>query len=272
MKERSIKNINIIKKALKLPFIKYKKFLLVTFLFFIAELVQEYLLILEINEISFLYFISTIILSFLILGINVIIIYDAIGYNHGLPNISPKKSIMVGIEDFILESYYLMLSLVVSLICIIPTGIYNNFRQLDEFYHETFYRLQDETIIEFIGNIPVSILNNLDKTLPLAITIFTFIVIIILSFCTLNKIDHKNNKDCKYIDTFNPFNTIRIIKKIGLENYFIFIIMITVITIILAKVVHRLNYILYFGSLTSAFLEAFTLFFFLASFHYLYES
>ena len=88
--------------------------------------------------------------------------------------------------------------------------------------------------------------------------------------CTLGKIDMEINHNFK--QACNIKYILSLIKKIGILKYIEFLILVTIICVIVANIVYILNFSPIIGSFLSAFLEAYSLVFFLFSFAQLYPN
>lgn len=264
-----MRNRDIIKKALLFPIKKYKHFIVVTTLFFFLELSQEFLLHQTYDRyIVYLAFFVNLILPLIILGFNLQIIFHIIYQNRGLPKLSIKTSVKEAIKDTIIDSYYLGLTLLITALLSIPTGLYHDI--YDIYYHisELMIEVEGVTVIEIMASLPDMLLVNYLSSLTISTIIFLFTFIILFSFCSISKIDFEVNQSYKQI--FNTKRILKIIKKIGIIKYLGFLFLIIILSIIVANVLYNLNFTPIIGSILSAGLESFSLFFFIYSFALLY--
>ena len=264
-----MRNRDIIKKSLLFPIKKYKHFIVVSVLFLFLELSQEFLLYQTYDQYTiYMAFFVHFILPLFIVGFNLQIIFHIIHQNRGLPKLSIKTSVKEAIKDKIIDSYYFGLTLLITAILSIPTGIYHNI--YDVYFHltELMVEVEDVTVIEIMGALPEVLLENYLSSITISTIIFLVTFIILFSLCSISKIDFEVNQ--VYKQTFNTKRMIKIIKKIGIIKYLGFLFLTIVLSIILANIIYHLEFAPIVGSILSAGLEAFSLFFFIYSFALLY--
>ena len=264
-----MRNREIIKEALIFPVRKYKHFMLVTLLFLFVELLQELLIHYNYSEYTMvIILIVHTVLPLLVIGINLQIIYHIVNQNRGLPNISIKKSIKEATKDFIIESYYFGLTLAITAILSIPTGIYHNTYDVYFFLKELSMEVDEVNVIQVMGSLPDLVLNNYITSITISIIIFVVTFIILFSFCSISKIDFEIHQN--YKQSFNTKRMVKIIAKIGIIKYLGFLFLIIILCIIMANLLYLLNYAPFIGSIISSVMESFSLFFFIYSFTLLY--
>jgi len=262
-----MENTEIIKKSLLFPIKYYKHFIIGTLLFLASELIQEYVVHTHSDGNVLLAFIVFIILPLLALGINLQIIFHAIKENKGFPKLSLKKSLDESVKDVLLETYYLILTLVITVIFSALIGLFRNVFDISSYLSKLMITLEESSVIEMIGATPdIVLLNNIDA-IAVSLLIFLIVLTVMFTFCTIGKIDLETHHNFRQI--FDPRYIFGIIKKIGISKYLKFLILIIVTCIVLANIIYYLDF-KQLGSLLSALLEAFTLFFFLHAFALLY--
>lgn len=266
-----MRNRKIIKESLLFPFKKYKHFILVTALFLIMEFFSEFILHQHLNDdtITALY-IVTIILPLLVLGINLQIIFHIIEDNRGLPKISIKKSFKDATNDLIIEIYYLALTVIITLILSIPTGIFHNLYDIYREFSLLTDTLDERSVFEIVGLLPDYLVSNYINSLTISIIIFIITFTALFSLCTLSKIDLEVTHDLK--QSFNLKRIIKLVKKIGIIKYLGFLLLIIILSVITTHIIYHMEYVPILGSIISALLESFELFFFTYSFTQLYPS
>jgi len=264
-----MKNIDIIKESFLFPIKNYKYFAIAIILFLISEFSQEYFLHVKDSDISMIIMmILSLIIPLLALGISLQIIFHLLDKKRGKPDISLQESMKEALQDLILESYYFLLALIISAILAIPTGLFQKIDDIPTFMSDLMMATEGTSVFEIMGSLPdLTMLDTLDS-LKITLAIFIIIFVIMFSICTIAKIDLNINE--KYKQTFNVFHMLGIIKKIGISKYMGFLLLIVIISIFIANIIYLLNSSHIIGSIISAFLEAFTLFFFLHSFAKLY--
>ena len=265
-----MKNREIIKNSILFPIRNYKEFIIITLLFLLTELIQEHFPH-EINDAftTIPAFFVFIILPLLVLGINLQIIFHLIGENSGLPKLSFKKSLKEAFHDVLLESYYYILTILITVILAIPTGIFTHFVEISGQLNNISIEIEEMNVIQVIGSIPDLILYD-SQTLLLCLLIFIITLTIMFSMCTLGKIDIEKNHNFK--QALNIRYIFSLIKKIGILKYLEFILLIIIICVMVANIVFILNFSEMIGSIISSFLESLSLFFFLSSFAQLYPN
>lgn len=262
-------NKEIIKNSILFPIRNYKQFIIITALFLLSEIIQEHFLHQTYNDATIipLSFIL-IILPLLVLGINLQIIFHIIGKNKGLPNLSFKKSLKEAMHDFILEAYYFILTVLISIVLAIPAGVFNNIPGISTQLYNLMMEIEEMNVVEVIGALPNLMILEYSHTILIFLLIFIITLTVMFSMCTLGKIDMEVNH--KFSQAFNIKYILGLIKKIGVLKYLGFLALVSIMCTIVANIVFILNVSPMFGSLFSAFLEAFSLTFFLSSFAQLY--
>ena len=264
-----MKNKEIIKESLLFPIKNYKYFIIVTFLFLFSELLQEYLMHIKDSNISIIIaFILIVIIPLLVLGIGLQIIFHLLDKKMGAPKISFSESIKEALKDTILESYYFILSLLVTVILSIPTGLFSNLDDISIFMSNMITDTDGISVIEVMGSLPEMAILDAVNSIKICLIVFILSFVVFFSMCTISKIDLNINED--YKQSFNIIRMLKIIKKIGIIKYLEFLIFIIVISMVVANITFMLNFTPVVGSIISAFLESFSLFFFLHSFAKLY--
>lgn len=264
-----MKNREIIKNSILFPIRRYKEFALITLLFILVEIIQKYFQHQPYHDIAIIpSFLIFIILPLLVLGINLQIIFHIIGKKSGSPKLSLKKSLKEATHDVLLELYYYLLTILITIILVIPTGIFNNYHEIPAQLNNITIELEEINVIEIIGGLPNLTDLYYSHTIQICLIIFIVILTILFSMCTLGKIDMEINHNFK--QACNIKYILSLIKKIGILKYIEFLILVTIICVIVANIVYVLKSSPNIGSFLSAFLESFSLVFFLNSFAQLY--
>lgn len=264
-----MKNIEIIKESLLFPIRNYKYFIIVTILFLIAELSQEYFLHIRDSDISMsIMFILSIIIPLFALGISLEVIFHLLNKKTGAPKITFNESIKEAVTDTLLETYYFILALILSIILAIPTGLFQKIEDIPKFISDLMLSTEGTSVFEIMGALPDIAIVDTVESLKITLFIFVLMFILLFSICTISKIDLEKNKN--YKQSFNIMHMLKIIKQIGIIKYVEFLFLIMIFSIVIANIVFNLNDVHVIGSLISAVLEAFSLFFFLHSFAKLY--
>lgn len=264
-----MKNREIIKESLLFPIKNYKYFIIVTILFLISEFSREYLTHTHNSDISSnIMFIISFIIPLIVLGISLQIIFHLINKKKGAPRISFHETIKEALQDTILESYYLLLALIASTILTLPSGIIQKIDEIPTFMSDLLANTEETSVFEIIGSLPDMAMIDTYNNIKMIFIIFIIVFVIFFSICTISKIDLNENKD--YKQSFNIIRMLKIIKKIGIIKYMEFLLLIIIVSILIANIVFFLDMIVAIGSIFSAILESFSLFFFLHSFAKLY--
>ena len=100
----------IIKKAFYLPFKAYKGFILVTFLFFISEIITEMINRIEIVDLTMPILLIDPISGIIILGISIAVVYHYIDDSFDIRDVSITATAKAGFKDTFIESYYYILT------------------------------------------------------------------------------------------------------------------------------------------------------------------
>ena len=262
-----MKNADIIKQSLLFPIRYYKHFIIVALLFLISELIEEHITHAHADGNIILMFIA-VILPLIALGINLQIIFYAIKDNKGFPKISLKKSLDESVKDTILESYYLAITLIITIIISAIIGLLQGIFDISRYSSHIMVAFEDSSVIEIIGAAPNVFINNSTDIILTTLLIFIIMLTIMFSFCTISKIDLEVNHNFGQIFDFRYIW--RLIRKIGITKYLKFLVLVMILCIVIANIISFLNFKQVLGSLLSALLEAFTLFFFLYAFTQLY--
>ena len=219
-----MKKSEIIKNSILFPIRNYKQFIMVLVLFLLSELIQEHFLHHTSNDaLTMPIILIQIILPLFVLGINLQIIFHLIAKKGGSPNLSIKKSLKEAAHDYLLESYYFILTILITIILAIPTGIFNN---LSGSFHEINHvatEIGEMNVVEVIGALPDLMFLQYSSTLLICLLIFIITLTFMFSMCTLGKIDMEENHNFK--QAFNIKYIFGLIKKIGLLDYLGFLVL-----------------------------------------------
>lgn len=262
-------NKEIIKESFLFPIRNYKYFIIVTILFLIAELCQEFFLEMNDSDISMvIMFILSIIIPLLALGISLEVIFHLLNKKRGAPEISFNGAIKEALKDTLLESYYFILALIITVILSIPTGLFQKIEDIPSFISDLMISTEGISVFKIMGSLPDLAILDTVESLKITLAIFIIMFVILFSICTISKIDLEKHENFK--QSFNIIRMLNIIKKIGILKYSEFLLLIMIFSVLVANIIYILNDMHVIGSLISALLEAFTLFFFLHSFAKLY--
>ena len=265
-----MKNTEIIKNSILFPIRKYKEFTIITLLFLLSEIIQELVLHNSYNDITIIpVSFILILLPLFVLGINLQIIFHIIDDNRGLPKLSFKKSLKIAMQDYLLELYYLIFTIVITFILTIAIEIFNNPNAITALLNNIMIEIEASNVMEIIGSLP-GLMDLYSRTIMICLLIFVVTLTVMFSMCTLSKIDMEVNHNFK--QALNIIHMLNLIKKIGILKYLGFLALVIIICVIVANIVYILNFSPIIGSFLSAFLEAYSLVFFLFSFAQLYPN
>lgn len=260
---------DIIKNSFKFPLKNYKYFILVCLIFFIIEISDEYILHISVQDLSNILIFSKTIINFLMIGICLHYVLHCIDMKEGHPSIKIKNAFMHGIFDYILETYYMIWSLLLTAIGALFTGFYSNILNVLNYSTNLELDIETENIITVFGNVPIDVLNNFYISLFFTMIIFSVIFVLMYSFCTLSKVYYIETED--YKSALNPHNIYLIVKQIGFKRYFKFFLIVTLVLIGIIVIISLLNEHTFIGSVISCIIEGFMMFFFTCSFLLLYH-
>ncbi|MBQ6218141.1 MAG: hypothetical protein IJJ47_00260 [Methanosphaera sp.] len=151
-----MKNTEIIKNSILFPIRKYKEFTIITLLFLLSEIIQELVLHNSYNDITIIpVSFILILLPLFVLGINLQIIFHIIDDNRGLPKLSFKKSLKIAMQDYLLELYYLIFTIVITFILTIAIEIFNNPNAITALLNNIMIEIEASNVMEIIGSLPV---------------------------------------------------------------------------------------------------------------------
>ena len=185
-----------------------------------------------------------------------------------MPKISFKKSLKEATHDMLLESYYFILTILITILVAIPAGVFDNLPGISTQLYHLMMEIEEMNVVELIGALPDLLILDYSHNILIFLLIFLVTLTVMFSMCTLGKIDMEENH--KFIQAFNIKYILSLIKKIGILRYLGFLALVILMCVIVANIVFILNVSPIFGSFFSAFLEAFSLVFFLSSFAQLY--
>lgn len=260
--------IEIIKKSISLPYKAYKGFVLVTFLFFISEIVNEALKLENIDGLTLIKLCIGGIISIIILGISIAIVYHYIFDSFDIREVSFKSTAKIGFKDSLIEFYYYFLTLLSTTVICYALGIYHDLDSILDSLQYIDTKLGTLTLPELIKLFSPEMYNQLASSVIITLAIFIILFAIFFSYCSLAKVRLKETGDLK--ESMNFLNLTKIIKSNGIKKYLNFVILTLIIFSVALLLMKTLESYFIVGSLISALAEAFSLFFILDSFSLYY--
>ncbi len=256
----------IVKYATFLSIEYYKQFLLVTFIFILINFADEFYFEFENATLTLVNIFLLVLLVLILLGFNINIVYHVIYKKRGIPQFNILGTLLEGLKEVILESYYLTLSSITSIIFMGIIGFFTN--NMMNVVGSSNFDLK-EMVIESRGIMPQNLIHNIGHILNLVILIGGLSFIIFFSFCSLSKI--RLEKTGNFKSAFNIVLVLRLINKMGVVRYIKFLLLSLVILIFVLIMIFYLNYIPYMGNFIQALIEAYLLFYVLGGFTLLYN-
>ncbi|WP_298521501.1 hypothetical protein [uncultured Methanobrevibacter sp.] len=260
----------IIKKAFYLPFRAYKGFILVTFLFFISEIVNSIVNQIEIGNLTPLTVLITFVIDIAILGICIAIVYHYIYSSFDIREVSLTTTAKAGFKDEMIEIYYYMLAIGGTIILSLALGIYHNISSIMDSVTYIDSKLDTVTLPKLLSLLSPDSYHHLASSVIATLIIFIILFAICFSYCSFAKIRLKETGDVK--ESVNFVKLSKIIKSKGIKKYLNFVILNFLVFSAVLIIMRTLEYYFVIGSIISALAEAFALFFILDSYSLFYYS
>lgn len=263
--------LEIIKKAIALPFRAYKGFALITFLFFVSEIISGIINNTStIDEFTTIKIAISLIIGTVILGICIAIVYHYIYDSFDIWGVSLTTTTKAGINDTLIETYYYCLAIFGTMFLSYILGIYKN---IDSIINTVIYvdeKFDSVTLPKILQLLSPDIYHQLASSVIITLVIFIVLFAIFFSYCSLAKIRMKETGNMK--ESMNFIKLTQIIKNKGIRKYLNFVILNFVVFTAVLILMRTLEAYLIFGSLICAMTEAFALFFILDSYCLFYYS
>lgn len=260
--------IEIIKKAVSLPFRAYKGFILVTFLFFVSEVINETNNLGTINELTPIKLVIGGIISIIVLGISIAIVYHYIFDSFDIREVSIKYTTKIGFKDSLIELYYYLLTFLFTDIICYALGIYRNIDSILNNFEYIDGKLHTLTLPKLINLLSPDTYQHLAFSVMVTLAVFMILFAIFFSYCSLAKVRLKETGELK--ESMNFIKLTKIIRKNGIKKYLNFVILTLIVFSVVLLLMRTLESYFVVGSLISALAEAFGLFFILDSFSLFY--
>lgn len=258
----------IIKKSLSLPFRAYKGFALVTFLFFISEIVNEALKLITIDDLTVIILGMGWIISIIVLGISIAVVYHYIFDSFNIREVSFKATTKAGFKDTLIELYYYALALLGTTVICYALGIYHDINSVLDNIQYIDMKFNSITLPKLLKLLSPETYQQLAFSVIVTLAIFIILFTIFFSYCSLAKVRLKETGDIK--ESINFINLTRIIKNNGIKKYINFVILTFIVFSAVLVLIKTLESYFIVGSVLSALAEAFSLFFILDSFSLYY--
>ncbi len=260
----------IIKKAVYLPFRAYKGFILVTFLFLISEIISEQIYRIEIGFLNPIMVIMDMIISIIILGFCIAIVYNYIDESFDIKEVSITATAKVGFKDELIEAYYYSLAIIGTVGLSFALGIYHSISSIIDSVLYVDYKLNTLTLPKLFQLLSPEKYHQLAFSVLTTIAIFVILFAIFFSYCSFAKIRLKETGDMK--ESMNFVKLTKIIKIKGLKRYLIFVVLTLIVFAAVLVIMRTLESYYLIGSVISALAESFGLFFILDSYSLFYYS
>ena len=260
----------IVKKAVTLPFRAYKGFILVTFLFFLSEIVTDAFNMVSVEDLTFVYMFIPPVFNVVILGLSIGIVYHYIDDSFDIREVSLKTTTKAGFKDLFIESYYYSLTVIFTAVISYAFGIYHNIYSLIDGLDYLGTKVENLTLPGLIALLTPDRYNELAFSVVATLAIFAILFSIFLSYCSLGKIRLKETG--KMGEALSIIKLTRIINQNGIRKYLNLVILTSIISGAVLLLMKTLQSYVFTGSLISALTEAFALFFILDSFSLYYYS
>ena len=260
----------IVKKAFYFPIHNYRGFIKVTFLFLLSEIISHIVFYSEIGDLESYYFLGAGLFFLLVLGASTIIVFSIIDSSEDMERISLRKSTKVGIKDSLIEVYYFILVIVVSTIVSMLLGFFNNF---NSFFDELTFvgvEINNMTIPKLISYLSPDTLSSLSNSVLGIIIVFIVCYAIFFSLGSIAKIRLKETND--FQESLDFIKLFKIVMEKGIKKYLNFIIINFLVFGFVVVILHTLEAFPIIGSIVSALLESFSIFFILYSYTLFYYS
>lgn len=260
----------IIKKAFYLPFRAYKGFILVTFLFFISEIINEIVNQVEIGNLTPVTVLVAFVIDIVILGICIAVVYHYIYSSFDIREVSLTTTAKAGFKDEMIEFYYYMLAIGGTIILSLSLGIYHNITSIIDSVTYIDSKLTTMTLPKLINLLSPDSYHHLASSVIVTLIIFIILFAICFSYCSFAKIRLKETGEIK--ESINFVKLSKIIKSKGIKKYLNFVVLNFLVFSAVLLLMRTLEYYFVIGSIISALAEAFALFFILDSYSLFYYS
>ena len=260
----------IIKKAISLPFKAYKGFILVIFLFFISEIIREVIYRINIEYLTPLLVLSELTITVFILGICIALVYHYIDDSFDIKEVSLKTVTKAGFKDRFIEIYYYLLLIIGTIIISSSLGIYKNIFSVMDSIQYVDAELESMTLPKLLNLLSPESYTQLTLSIAAILIIFITLFSIVFAYCSFAKIRLKETGNME--DALNFVKLSRIIKNKGLKKFVIFVILTLIVFGTVLVLIRTLEPYPFIGNITSAFTEAYALFFVLHSYSLFYYS
>lgn len=259
----------IIKKAFYLPFKAYKGFILVTFLFFISEIITEMINQIEIVDLTMPILLIDPISGIIILGISIAVVYHYIDDSFDIRDVSITATAKAGFKDTFIESYYYILTITITAIISYALGIYHSIDSVISGIMLVDNKISSLTLPKLVKYLSPDAYHQLAFSVMATLAIFIILFAISFSYCSLAKIRLKETGNMA--ESMNFIKLTKIIKSKGIKKYMNFIILTFIVFSAVLLIMKTLEYYFIIGSVISALTESFALFFILDSFSLFYH-
>lgn len=248
---------NIIKESILKPFREYKTFIFIIALVSICDIISHEFYSIHIGRWSLPLMVATSLVVLMIVGIMLSHVNRAV-YKKEIEYFNVKDNVLEGLKEYIINLYYMVLSLLLSLIFTIPTGVYTKIIHIHDYVLSNDINTTFLTLHELSEIIPINLKLDLAHSLQINLIFGMLIVIILVSFGFIGKIILIKTDSLK--EALNLRNVYKIIKEIGYIKYIQFILASAAIIIVMFNVLISLKFFLS-DVLISAIFESFILIF-----------
>jgi len=232
---------HIIYESLLLPFKMIKLFILVFLIAVINEVISEVSYSFNLGEYTIIIMIINSFITLILFGLMLSITDKAVNESE-INYFDFKENLIEGVREYLITLYYLIISVIVSALLLLPTGaliqlrnLYNLILKLD--INHSFFALH-----QISHELPLTIMTTYAHHFTISVFISLLILIIFLSFAFISKIILiKTNNMIKAVDIRI---IIRIIKNTGYLRYVKLILILTVIACIILNILFLLEYIM----------------------------
>lgn len=248
---------NIIKESFLKPFREYKTFIFVIGLAVICDVISHSFYSLHIGRWSLPLMMATSLVILMIVGIMLSHV-NRVVYKKDVEYFNVKDNVMEGLKEYIINLYYMVLSLLLSLLFTIPTGVYTKITHIQDYVLSNDISTTFLTLHELSESIPINLQVDLAHSLQINLIFGMLMAITLISFGFIGRIILIKTDSLK--EALNLRNVYKIIKEIGYIRYIQFIFAAGAIIIVMFNVLISLKFFLS-DVLISAIFEAFLLIF-----------
>lgn len=248
---------NIIKESFLKPFREYKTFLFVIALAIICDIISQEFYSIHIGRWSLPLMVVTSLVILMIVGIMLSHVNRAV-YKKEVEYLNVKDNIIEGLKEYIINLYYMVLSLLLSLLFTIPTGVYTKIIHIQDYILSNDISTTFLTLHELSESIPINLQLDLAHSLQVNLIIGMLMAITLVSFGFIGRVILIKTDSLK--EALNLRNVYKIIKEIGYMRYIQFILASSAIIIALFNVLISLKFFMN-DIFVSAIFESFLLIF-----------